>query len=310
MSTTPTPTAVPGRVKDREALPRTTKPAPGRGQGRGNALLRVALLALCLAWILPVIGLLVTSVRDPDAAATTGWWTSLANPLDFTQWTIQNYQEVLFENGMGNAFLNSFAVALPSTIIPIMIAAFAAYGFTFMQFRGRDALFILIVGLLVIPNQVALVPLLRLYGDVGLNGTFVAVWLAHAGFGMPLAIYLLRNYMSGLPNAVVESAKVDGASHFTIFWRLVIPMSVPALASFAIFQFLWTWNDLLVALLFIGSGPNEVITVNLASLLGTQGQNWQLLTAGAFVTMAVPLLVFVTLQRYFIRGLTAGSVKG
>jgi alpha-glucoside transport system permease protein len=308
MTTTPTPTAVPGRVKDREALPRAKKPV--RGQGRANAVLRVALLALCLAWIVPVIGLLVTSVRDPDAAATTGWWTSFANPLDFTQWTIANYREVLFENGMGNAFLNSFAVALPSTIIPIMIAAFAAYAFTFMDFRGRDALFILIVGLLVIPNQVALVPLLRLYGDVGLNGTFVAVWLAHAGFGMPLAIYLLRNYMSGLPNAVVESAKVDGASHFTIFWRLVIPMSVPALASFAIFQFLWTWNDLLVALLFIGSGPNEVITVNLASLLGTQGQNWQLLTAGAFVTMAVPLLVFVTLQRYFIRGLTAGSVKG
>jgi alpha-glucoside transport system permease protein len=308
MTTTPTPTAVPGRVKDREALPRATKPK--RGQGRANAVLRVALLALCLAWIVPVIGLLVTSVRDPDAAATTGWWTTFANPLDFTQWTIANYREVLFENGMGNAFLNSFAVALPSTIIPIMIAAFAAYGFTFMHFRGRDALFILIVGLLVIPNQVALVPLLRLYGDLGLNGTFVAVWLAHAGFGMPLAIYLLRNYMSGLPNAVVESAKVDGASHFTIFWRLVIPMSVPALASFAIFQFLWTWNDLLVALLFIGSGPNEVITVNLASLLGTQGQNWQLLTAGAFVTMAVPLLVFVTLQRYFIRGLTAGSVKG
>jgi alpha-glucoside transport system permease protein len=310
MSTTPTPTAVPGRVKDREALPRTTEPRPARGQGRARAILTIALLALCLAWIVPVIGLLVTSVRDPDAAATTGWWTVFANPLDFTQWTIQNYREVLFENGMGNAFLNSFAVALPSTIIPIMIAAFAAYSFTFMDFRGRDALFILIVGLLVIPNQVALVPLLRLYGDLGLNGTFVAVWLAHAGFGMPLAIYLLRNYMSGLPNAVVESAKVDGASHFTIFWRLVIPMSVPALASFAIFQFLWTWNDLLVALLFIGSGPNEVITVNLASLLGTQGQNWQLLTAGAFVTMAVPLLVFVTLQRYFIRGLTAGSVKG
>jgi alpha-glucoside transport system permease protein len=310
MTTTPTPTAAPGQVKDREAIPRTTKPKRGTGQGAANMLLRVALLILCLLWIVPVVGLLVTSVRDPDAAASTGWWTVFANPLDFTQWTIQNYNEVLFENGMGNAFLNSFAVALPATIIPIMIAAFAAYAFTFMDFRGRDALFILVVGLLVVPNQVALVPLLRLYGDVGLNGTFAAVWLAHAGFGMPLAVYLLRNYMSGLPNAVVESAKVDGASHFTIFWRLVVPMSVPALAAFAIFQFLWTWNDLLVALLFIGSGPNEVVTVNLASLLGTQGQSWQLLTAGAFVAMAVPLLVFVSLQRYFIRGLTAGSVKG
>jgi alpha-glucoside transport system permease protein len=310
MTTTPTPTAAPGQVKDREAIPRTTRPKRGTGQGTANMLLRVALLILCLLWIVPVVGLLVTSVRDPDAAASTGWWTVFANPLDFTQWTIQNYNEVLFENGMGNAFLNSFAVALPATIIPIMIAAFAAYAFTFMHFRGRDALFILVVGLLVVPNQVALVPLLRLYGDLGLNGTFAAVWLAHAGFGMPLAVYLLRNYMSGLPNAVVESAKVDGASHFTIFWRLVVPMSVPALAAFAIFQFLWTWNDLLVALLFIGSGPNEVVTVNLASLLGTQGQSWQLLTAGAFVAMAVPLLVFVSLQRYFIRGLTAGSVKG
>jgi len=273
-------------------------------------LLNVALLGLCVIWMVPVIGLLITSVRNPDAAASTGWWTVLANPLDFTQWTLQNYREVLLENGMGNAFLNSFVVALPSTIVPIMIAAFAAYAFTFMQFPGRDWLFIVIVGLLVIPTQVAFVPLLRIYGDLGLNGTFLAVWLAHAGFGMPLAIYLLRTYMAGLPNAVVESAKVDGASHFVIFWRLVVPMSVPALAAFAIFQFLWTWNDLLVALLFIGSGPNEVVTVNLAGLIGSQGQNWQLLTAGAFITMTVPLLVFVSLQRYFIRGLTAGSVKG
>jgi alpha-glucoside transport system permease protein len=273
-------------------------------------LLNVALLGLCVIWMVPVIGLLITSVRNPDAAASTGWWTVLANPFDFTQWTLQNYREVLLENGMGNAFLNSFVVALPSTIVPIMIAAFAAYAFTFMQFPGRDWLFIVIVGLLVIPTQVAFVPLLRIYGDLGLNGTFLAVWLAHAGFGMPLAIYLLRTYMAGLPNAVVESAKVDGASHFVIFWRLVVPMSVPALAAFAIFQFLWTWNDLLVALLFIGSGPNEVVTVNLAGLIGSQGQNWQLLTAGAFITMTVPLLVFVSLQRYFIRGLTAGSVKG
>ena len=275
-----------------------------------HVALNVALLGLCVIWMVPVIGLLITSVRNPDAAASTGWWTVLANPFDFTQWTLQNYREVLLENGMGNAFLNSFVVALPSTIVPIMIAAFAAYAFTFMQFPGRDWLFIVIVGLLVIPTQVAFVPLLRIYGDLGLNGTFLAVWLAHAGFGMPLAIYLLRTYMAGLPNAVVESAKVDGASHFVIFWRLVVPMSVPALAAFAIFQFLWTWNDLLVALLFIGSGPNEVVTVNLAGLIGSQGQNWQLLTAGAFITMTVPLLVFVSLQRYFIRGLTAGSVKG
>jgi alpha-glucoside transport system permease protein len=309
MTTTPSPTTAPGTVREREAIPRTTPAAP-RGRNWATMLLNVALLGLCVIWMVPVIGLLITSVRNPDAAASTGWWTVLANPFDFTQWTLQNYREVLLENGMGNAFLNSFVVALPSTIVPIMIAAFAAYAFTFMQFPGRDWLFIVIVGLLVIPTQVAFVPLLRIYGDLGLNGTFLAVWLAHAGFGMPLAIYLLRTYMAGLPNAVVESAKVDGASHFVIFWRLVVPMSVPALAAFAIFQFLWTWNDLLVALLFIGSGPNEVVTVNLAGLIGSQGQNWQLLTAGAFITMTVPLLVFVSLQRYFIRGLTAGSVKG
>jgi alpha-glucoside transport system permease protein len=310
MTTTPSPTTAPGKVTEREAIPRTAPAAPRPGRNRATMLLNVALLGLCLIWMVPVIGLLITSVRNPDAAASTGWWTVFAHPLDFTQWTLQNYKEVLLENGMGNAFLNSFVVALPSTIVPIMIAAFAAYAFTFMQFPGRDWLFIVIVGLLVIPTQVAFVPLLRIYGDLGLNGTFLAVWLAHAGFGMPLAIYLLRTYMAGLPNAVVESAKVDGASHFVIFWRLVVPMSVPALAAFAIFQFLWTWNDLLVALLFIGSGPNEVVTVNLAGLIGSQGQNWQLLTAGAFITMTVPLLVFVSLQRYFIRGLTAGSVKG
>lgn len=310
MTTTPSPTTAPGTVREREAIPRTAPAAPRRGRNWATMLLNVALLGLCVIWMVPVIGLLITSVRNPDAAASTGWWTVLANPFDFTQWTLQNYREVLLENGMGNAFLNSFVVALPSTIVPIMIAAFAAYAFTYMQFPGRDWLFIVIVGLLVIPTQVAFVPLLRIYGDLGLNGTFLAVWLAHAGFGMPLAIYLLRTYMAGLPNAVVESAKVDGASHFVIFWRLVVPMSVPALAAFAIFQFLWTWNDLLVALLFIGSGPNEVVTVNLAGLIGSQGQNWQLLTAGAFITMTVPLLVFVSLQRYFIRGLTAGSVKG
>jgi alpha-glucoside transport system permease protein len=310
-SSTPTPTAVPGEVKDREATPEVKAPkTSGLGQGRANWVVKVALLLLCLLWLIPTIGLLITSFRPADAAASTGWWTVFANPLDFTNWTIQNYREVLTDNGMGNAFINSFAVSLPSTIIPIMIAAFAAYAFTFMEFKGRDVIFVVVVGLLVIPNQVALVPLLRVYGDLGINGTFLSVWLAHAGFGMPLAIYLLRNYMAGLPRAIVESAKVDGASHWSIFWRLIIPMSVPALAAFAIFQFLWTWNDLLVALLFIGSGPNEVVTVNLASLIGSQGQNWQLLTAGAFISMTVPLLVFVSLQRYFIRGLTAGSVKG
>jgi alpha-glucoside transport system permease protein len=211
---------------------------------------------------------------------------------------------------MGQAFVNSFIVTVPATVIPILIAAFAAYAFTFMQWRGRDIVFVIIVGLLVVPNQVALVPLLKIYGQVGLNGTFLAVWLAHIGFGMPLAVYILRNYMSGLPMAIIESAKIDGASHFTTFWRLIVPMSTPALASFAIFQFLWVWNDLLIALLFLGRGDNTIATVALQSLQSATGQGQELIAAAGFVTIIVPLIVFLSLQRYFIRGMTSGAVKG
>jgi len=309
-SSTPTPTAVPGPVKPRRALARRAEPAAGGAQGQANWLVKAVLVFICFLWVVPTFGLLITSLRERDAANTSGWWTVFASPLDFTQWTLSNYSQVATESNMGRAFINSFAVVLPATIIPIMIAAFAAYAFSFMQFPGRDVLFILIVGLLVVPNQVALVPLLQIYGNLGLNGTFPAVWLAHIGFGMPLAVYILRNYMSTLPKELIESAKMDGASHFTTFWRLIVPLSVPALASFAIFQFLWTWNDLLVALLFLGPGENEPMTVNLAGLLGQQGQGWQLITAGGFFTMAVPLLVFLALQRFFVRGMTAGAVKG
>jgi alpha-glucoside transport system permease protein len=287
-----------------KAPPRAIAP----GGRRGGWLVKATLVLVCFLWVVPTLGLFVTSFRTQDAVNSTGWWTTILTP--FSNWTLENYVTVVSREGFGNAFLNTFAVVLPATIIPVMIAAFAAYAFTFMEFPGRDVLFIVIVGLLVVPNQVALVPLLQLYGGLGLTGTFAAVWLAHIGFGMPLAIYLLRNYMATLPRSVIESAKIDGASHYTTFWRLVVPMSVPALASFAIFQFLWVWNDLLIALLFIGPGNNAVIQVQLASLLGQQGQGWQLLTAGAFISIAIPLLVFITLQRYFVRGLTAGAVKG
>jgi alpha-glucoside transport system permease protein len=212
---------------------------------------------------------------------------------------------------MTQAFLNSLAVSIPSTIIPILIAAFAAYGFAWMSFPGRRLLFIMIVGLLVVPLQIALVPILRDYNSLGLNGTFLGVWLAHTGFGLALATYLLFNYISTLPRETLESAFIDGASHFTVFTRLVLPLSVPALASFAIFQFLWVWNDYLVALVFLGVDPSyKVLTQRLADLTGTFGNDWQLLTAGAFVTMILPLAVFFALQRYFVRGLMAGSVKG
>ncbi|MGH3442243.1 MAG: carbohydrate ABC transporter permease [Nitriliruptorales bacterium] len=278
--------------------------------GRGTAIVRFSLLAIILIWTVPTIGLLVSSVRAPELVSTTGWWTALASPLDFTQWTLENYDAVL-SAGMGNAFVNSLVVTVPATVIPITIAAFAAYAFSWMEFRGREVLFVLFVGLLVVPLQVAFVPLLRVYVRYGLTGSFLGIWLAHAGFGMPLAVYLFRNYMGSLPREIIESAKVDGAGHFETFWRLIVPLSVPALAAFTIFQFLWVWNDLLVALIFLGGSARvEVVTLNLANLIGTQGQAWHILTAGAFVTMAVPMIVFFSLQRFFVRGLTAGSVKG
>ena len=306
--TTPPPTPVPGEVKPRRAIPKGTERA-APGAGRASWVVKIVMLVLCVLWLIPTVGIIVTSFRTPDAALSSGWWTVITSPLDFTQWTISNYRDA-WNAGMGNSFLNSFAVVLPATIIPIMIAAFAAYAFTFMEFPFRDTLFVTIVALLVVPNQVALVPLLRLYTSFNLTGQFAAVYLAHIGFGMPLAIYILRNYMSTLPKAVIESAKIDGASHFKSFWRLIVPMSVPALASFAIFQFLWTWNDLLIALLYLGPGEKEVVTVAVAGLVGQQNQGWQLLTAGAILSMIVPVAVFVSLQRYFVRGLTAGSVKG
>ncbi len=290
----------------------TGEAAMGSKSRRGGSWFpRISLLIVCLLWTIPTIGLLITSVRTRDAANNSGWWSSLLHPFSST-WTFSNYRDAISGNNMGTAFLNSFIVAIPATVIPIMFAAFAAYAFTFMRFPGRDVLFVVIVALLVVPIQISFVPMLNLLGPKGLGivGQFLAVWLLHTGFGMPLAIYLLRNYMTTLPASVIESAEVDGATHFQTFWRLIIPMSVPALAAFAIFQFLWVWNDLLIALLFLPGGENQVVTVNLQQLNGRLGEGWQLLTAGAFVTMIVPLIVFFTLQRYFVRGLTAGSVKG
>jgi alpha-glucoside transport system permease protein len=219
--------------------------------------------------------------------------------------------EVIKGDNMTQAFLNSLAVAIPATVIPILIAAFAAYGFAWMNFPGRRLFFIVLVGLLVVPLQIALVPILRDYNTLKINGTFLAIWLAHTGFGLALATYLLFNYISSLPRETLESAFIDGASHFVVFVRLVLPLSVPALASFAIFQFLWVWNDYLVALIFLGSTPElEVVTQRLAEITGSRGGDWHLLTAGAFVSMLLPLTVFIALQRYFVRGLLAGSVKG
>jgi alpha-glucoside transport system permease protein len=310
VTTAPTPRE---RAKKDEAI----------GARRGGWGVRITIIVIVLIWLIPVMGVLVTSFRSASLANSSGWWEALTDPFAPGQWTIDNYREALDSGGFQSSFLNSMAVAVPSTVIPITIAAFAAYAFSWMEFRGRYVLFVLVVGLMVVPLQMALIPILRLYAngatwgdvtvipDLELNGTFLGIWLAHTGFGLPLATYLLRNYIGALPSEIIESAKIDGADHFTIFWRLIVPLSVPALAAFAIFQFLWVWNDLLVAYVFLGgTQENRVVTIALAALMGSRGESWHLLTAAAFISMVLPLAVFFSLQRYFVRGLTAGSVKG
>jgi alpha-glucoside transport system permease protein len=312
MSGTQAVTATPVQVPKQpvSGVTRTKRKGGLEVGGKSPLWVRIVMAIICLMWVVPTFGLAITSFREQSDANSSGWWTVFTAPANFTRLTFENYGEVFSRGNMGEAFVNSLAITIPATIIPILIAAFAAYAFTFMQFPGRDLLLILIVGLLVVPSQVALVPLLKIYGALGINGTFLAIWLVHIGFGMPLAVYITRNYMATLPKEVIESAKIDGATHFQTFWRLILPMSTPVLASFAIFQFLWVWNDLLNALVFIGPGPNQPLPIALNTLLGQQGQGWQLLTAGGMVTMIVPVIVFLSLQRYFVRGMTAGSVKG
>ncbi len=272
------------------------------------AILTMALLAIL--WSIPTLGLLVTSFRTREDAAASGWWSALFSPFG-TGWTTDNYRKVFENQDMGAAFVNSVVVAVPATVIPILFAAFAAYAFTFMDFRGKDVLFIAIVAVMVVPIQVAFQPLLDLLGPrgAGISGQYIAVWLLHTGFGMPLAIYTLRNYMSTLPVSIIESAKIDGCNHYQIFWRLVAPMAVPAMAAFATLQFLWVWNDLLIAKIFLRN-DNGTVIVKLQQLLGTQGQGQELLTAGAFISMVLPMLGFFALQRFLIRGMTSGAVKG
>lgn len=226
------------------------------------------------------------------------------------KFTTANYNSVLFAEGIGKSFINTLTVTIPATIIPILIAAYAAYALAWMQFPGRALILATVVGLLVVPLQMSLIPLLKLYTDTGIGKSYLGIWLAHTGFGLPLAIYLLRNYIAGLPREIIESAKVDGATDFEIFGKIVLPLSFPALASFAIFQFLWVWNDLLVATVFLGNNEEQlVMTGRLREMLGSRGGNWEILTASAFVTIIVPLIVFFSLQKYLVRGLLAGSVK-
>ena len=248
-----------------------------------------------------------TSVEEPGGRAQRVYFEALTPP----QFTLDNYRTVLTSDGMDQAFINTLTVTIPATIIPILIAAFAAYALAWMEFPGRGLLIAAVVGLLVVPLQLALVPLLNLHNQIGIGQSFLGIWLAHTGFGLPLAIYLLRNYMATLPRDIIENARVDGATDFQIFTKIILPLSFPALASFAIFQFLWTWNDLLVAKVFLPSqGDFQVMTVKIADdLLGSRGGDWGILATAAFISIAIPLLVFFSMQRFFVRGLTAGSVK-
>jgi alpha-glucoside transport system permease protein len=375
--------------------------------GLPRLIVNVTMLVVVLLWIMPTLGILVSSFRDKDQLAVSGWWTAFSsaerneagrlagldkmakdgplyviagnvldgksgsivafgvkaiaptaykagteaelddgikltintdgsyrytNAVPFTEdnagrrvylavatapiFTLSNYHNVLTGQGIGQSFVNSLTVAIPATVIPILVAAFAAYALSWMSFKGRTLLLAAVVGLIVVPLQMSLIPLLRLYNEVGTfmgvpSKTYAGIWLAHTGFGLPLAIYLLRNYIVGLPKEIIESARVDGAGDFEIFVRIVLPLSFPALASFAIFQFLWVWNDLLVAMVFLGTEKDHlVLTGALNALLGSRGGNWEILSASAFVSILVPLLVFFSLQRYLVRGLLAGSVKG
>ncbi len=273
----------------------------------GAIPLQVVLILICIAWIIPSAGLLVSSFRPRSMVATNGWWEAFKTPFAFT---LENYAYVLTRGNMGRSFVNSLLIAVPSTLIPIFIGACTAYAFAWMRFPLRKPLYLMVVALIVVPLQMTLIPVLRLFNKIGLTGNFIGIWLAHTAYGLPFAIYLLRNFISQLPRSLIESAQIDGASHPTIFLRLVLPTSIPAISSLAIFQFMWVWNDLLIALIFLGGTPDVApMTVTISSMVNSYGGGWEYLTAAAFISMVLPLVVFFALQKYFVKGVLAGSIK-
>jgi alpha-glucoside transport system permease protein len=285
-----------------------------RAQTRSERLVRLvsrtplhfALIGIALIWLVPTVGLALTSFRKRPAIASSGWWHSLTQ----WDWTLHNYDSVITATGMGHAWVNSVIITVPATILPLTLGALAAFGFAWVPFPFRDTLFLVIVALMIVPIQTSLVPLLKLFANWGhLNNGYYGIWLAHTAFGLPLAVFLLRNFFVTLPKDLIEAARIDGASNLSIFRRIVVPLSVPALASFGIFQFLWVWNDLLMALIFVSDPSKQPMTVRIPYLLSTYGQEYNLLAAAAFLLMILPLIVFFSLQRYFVQGLLAGSVK-
>ena len=268
----------------------------------------VVAAVIAILWTIPTLGLLITSFRPAMDIRRSGWWTFWQDP----SFTLENYEQALFggTTNLADYFVNSLVITIPAVVIPISIACMAAYAFAWIDFRGAGLLFVGVFALQIVPIQVTLVPLLTRFVDAGLAGTFWPIWIAHSIFGLPLAIYLMHNFMNELPKELVEAAKVDGAGHLTIFLKIMMPLMVPAIAAFAIFQFLWVWNDLLVGLTFGASPEVAPLTVRVADLAGSKGSQWHLLSAGAFISMFVPLVVFLSLQRFFVRGLLAGSVKG
>ncbi len=270
--------------------------------------LHIIIIVICAIWIVPSLGLFVSSFRPANLISTTGWWRAFTTPFKFT---LENYGHVLTQSNMGRSFFNSLLIAVPATVMPIMIAAFGAYAFAWMRFPGRNVLFLVVVGLLVVPLQMTLIPVLHFFVALHLTGTFPGIWLAHTAYGLPFAIYLLRSFIGELPGEMFESASLDGATHAQIFFRLVLPTSVPAISSLAIFQFMWVWNDLLIALIYLGGNPPVApMTVTISNMVNSYGGDWQYLTSAAFISMILPLVVFFSLQKYFVRGILAGSVKG
>ncbi|GAB3620791.1 carbohydrate ABC transporter permease [Glutamicibacter sp. PS] len=312
-------------------VPETTRRALRKAEATSGKLKRAAtsrgatLAAFIIAaiWTLPTLGLFISSFREANDIKTSGWWTAFANP----SFTLENYAKALNSGDsltLSKAFVNSLAITIPAAVVPIILASLAAYAFAWINFKGRNTLFVAVFALQIVPIQMALVPLLQLFSDGvqigglyilpglgvnGLEGAYAKVWIAHTIFALPLAIFMLHNFISEIPGEVIEAARVDGAGHGQIFYRIILPLAMPAIASFGIFQFLWVWNDLLVATVFT-SGTELPITKALQDLSGTYGQSWELLTAGAFISMIIPLLVFFALQRFFVRGLLAGATKG